>query len=144
MSIDVVEKASSVPSGDQDGLNPTRVTRLTASPVRPITKMPPPSLLDRNAMRSPSGENAGMSSSAGESLVRFTGFEPDVLCRKMSKLPSDSAPYAIHLPSGDRLGNHSRPGIEVNLMNVAIGGRSVIRPRHTTIAAARPTAIVAT
>jgi hypothetical protein len=41
-----VVKASWVPSGDHDGLNPTFVTRLTASPVRPITKIPPPPRLE--------------------------------------------------------------------------------------------------
>jgi hypothetical protein len=35
------------------------VTRRTDSPVASITKMPPPLRSDRNAMRLPSGENAG-------------------------------------------------------------------------------------
>ena len=39
-------KAISLPSGDHVGLNPLRVSRLTASPVRPMTKIPPPSRLD--------------------------------------------------------------------------------------------------
>jgi hypothetical protein len=49
-----VTNAIAVPSADQVGLKPMRVIRRTISPVRPMTKRPPPSQLDRNAMRSPS------------------------------------------------------------------------------------------
>ena len=76
-----VAYASIVPSGDQEGLKPSRVTLLTASPVRPITKMPPPSRLDLNAILCPSGENAGWSSSSVEPSVRQMGILPLVLCR---------------------------------------------------------------
>ena len=47
------------PSGDHVGLNPDASGDGPLLPVRPMTKMPPPSRLDRKAMRSPSGENAG-------------------------------------------------------------------------------------
>ena len=76
-----VANTSWVPSGDQAGVYPLSVMRRTDSPVRPITKIPPPWRSDRNAIRSPSGENAGCVSSSGESLVRLIGFCPPTLCR---------------------------------------------------------------
>src|SRR6266516_3745173 len=45
-----VETAKSFPSGYQAGLNPKSLTRLTVSPVAPITKMPPPSRSERKAI----------------------------------------------------------------------------------------------
>src|SRR4030095_8681810 len=60
-----------LPSGDQDGEYPDVEMRRTDSPVAPITNMPPPSRPERNAMRSPSAENAGSVSSTGESAVRL-------------------------------------------------------------------------
>jgi len=56
-----------------DGSEPRR---LTDSPVAPIKKIPPPSRSERKAMSSPSGENAGCLSSAGESSVRLITRSP--------------------------------------------------------------------
>src|SRR5437016_3234767 len=72
-------QAISFPSGDQAGLKPKFVSRLTLSPVAPIKNMPPPSLSERKATRSPSGEKAGCVSSAGESFVKLMGFFPPTL-----------------------------------------------------------------
>ena len=66
----------SAPSGDQLGEYPKPVRRVTDSPEALIRNTPPPSRSDRNAMRSPSGENAGCRSSAGESGVKRTAFLP--------------------------------------------------------------------
>ena len=76
-----IVKARRVPSGDQAGLKPRGETLLMASPVRPITNSPPPSRLDRNAMRLPSGENAGWSSSPAESapLMSYERLTADAL-----------------------------------------------------------------
>jgi hypothetical protein len=46
-----------------------------------MTKTPPPCLVEENAMRSPSGENAGDVSAAGESGVRMIAFLPPTLWR---------------------------------------------------------------
>ncbi len=76
-----VEYAIRVPSGDQAGLRPKSVSRRTEPPIEPMTKIPPPSRPERNAMRCPSGENAGCPSSAGESSVRLTGRLPPMRWR---------------------------------------------------------------
>ncbi len=60
-----------LPSGNHAGWKPPWVRRLTDSPVRPIRKMPPPSRVDRKAMVSPSGENAGAVWSLAAPLVRL-------------------------------------------------------------------------
>ena len=65
------------PSGDQHGEYPALVKRVTDSPVADIRKMPPPSRSDRKAIRSPSGENAGCESCAGDSAESRCGvFDP--------------------------------------------------------------------
>ena len=53
--------------------------------MAPMMKIPPPSRSERNAIRFPSGENAGMVSSTGESSVRLMALSPPTLFKKMSR-----------------------------------------------------------
>ena len=71
-----VAKITSAPSGDHSGLYPVLESRLTDSPVRPITKRPPFARSDRNAISSPSGEKAGSVSVSTQSFVRLIGSCP--------------------------------------------------------------------
>src|SRR5262245_16657318 len=75
-----VANATDAESGDHVGLKPTSVTRRTDSPVAPITKLPPPSRVDRNAIRFPSGDSAGWLSSTSGVAVRSSRFLPPTRC----------------------------------------------------------------
>src|SRR5262245_47127527 len=83
--------------------------------------MPPPSRSERNAIRSPDGENAGCVSSAEESDVKLTVFLPPTRRTKISQLPCAGLAYATVRPSGERLGQSSKPGWLVTCVSSIFG-----------------------
>ena len=91
--------------------------------------MPPPSRSEQNAIRSPSGENAGAVSASGLSAVRFTGLRPPTRCMLDVGVAGRLADVDEALAAGSEL-RLPAPGRAVSVTcSNASGGRPAPGPR---------------